>query len=408
MMRSMFAGVSGLRNHQTMMDVVGNNIANVNTTGFKASQVTFSEAISQTLSGASGSTATRAGINPTQVGLGANLGSIDRVHTQGASQVTGRTTDLAIQGDGYFVVEADGDRTYTRAGVFNFDDSGNLMGTGGTIVQGWMPDATGAIDTNRPVEGITIPTGQLVDPIATTSVILGGNLSADTVIGDTLQSSINVFDSLGTSHEAQFTFTKTGTNAWSLTADLGGSPLTVSAPALTFDPTGALTSASIITLSGVTPPGADPLVFDLDLASGAELAQFGGQSNMEARSANGAAIGALVGYTIGDDGTIEGQFSNGKSETLARIATASFANNGGLLQIGNGNFRATTQSGAALIGQPGTSSRGLLSAGTLEMSNVDLAREFTNLIIAQRGFQANSRVITTSDELLSDLVNLKR
>ena len=165
------------------------------------------------------------------------------MHTQGASQVTGRTTDLAIQGDGYFVVEADGDRTYTRAGVFNFDDSGNLMGTGGTIVQGWMPDATGAIDTNRPVEGITIPTGQLVDPIATTSVILGGNLSADTVIGDTLQSSINVFDSLGTSHEAQFTFTKTGTNAWSLTADLGGSPLTVSAPALTFDPTGALTSA---------------------------------------------------------------------------------------------------------------------------------------------------------------------
>lgn len=392
-----------------MMDVVGNNIANVNTTGFKASQVTFAEAISQTLSGASGSTATRAGINPTQVGLGSNLGSIDRVFTQGASQVTGRTTDLAIQGNGFFIVEADGERSYTRSGVFNFDDAGNLTAAGGNMVQGWLTDLTGTIDTNRPVTNIVLPTGQLVDPEATTNVTLGGNLSADAAIGDTLQSSITIYDSLGTNHEAQFVFTKTATNTWNMTANIGGTnPLTVSDPVITFDGTGNLTSTPTINLTGYTPPGADPLAFTLDLQSGANLAQFGGQSNMEARSANGSAIGSLTGYTIGDDGTIEGQFSNGKTQTLARIATAVFANNGGLLQTGNGNFRSTNQSGPPLIGEPGTSNRGLLAAGTLEMSNVDLAREFTNLIIAQRGFQANSRVITTSDEMLSDLVNLKR
>ena len=392
-----------------MMDVVGNNIANVNTTGFKASQVTFAEAISQTLSGASGSTNTRAGINPTQIGLGTNLGSIDRVFTQGASQVTGRTTDLAIQGNGFFLTEADGERHYTRSGVFNFDDAGNLTGHAGTKVQGWLTDpTTGTIDTNRPVTDITLPTGQLVDPEPTTTVTLGGNLSADALIGDTLQSSITIYDSLGANHEAQFVFTKTATNTWNLDATVNTHPLTVATPTITFDPTGNLTSPPTLTINGYTPPGANPLNYTLDLNSGANLAQYGGQSNMEARSANGSAIGSLTGYTIGDDGTIEGQFSNGKTQTLAQLATAVFANNGGLLQTGNGNYRATNQSGPPLIGEPGTSNRGLLAAGTLEMSNVDLAREFTNLIIAQRGFQANSRVITTSDELLADLVNLKR
>ena len=408
MMRSMFAGVSGLRNHQTMMDVVGNNIANVNTTGFKASQVTFAEAISQTLSGASASTPTRAGINPTQIGLGTTLGSIDRVFTQGASQVTGRTTDLAIQGDGFFLVEADGERSYTRSGVFNFDDAGNLTATGGQRVQGWVTDAAGNIDINRPVGKIVLPTGQLIEPDQTTSVKIGGNLSADSLVGDSLQSSITIYDSLGASHEVQFTFTKAAVNNWTLTAQVDGNPLTVADPSITFDGTGILTSSATTVLSGYTPPGANPLSFTVDLASGANLAQYGGPPNMEALSADGTAIGSLIGYSIGDDGAIEGQFSNGKTQILAQIATAVFANNGGLLQTGDGNFRSTSQSGAALIGAPGTSSRGLLAAGTLEMSNVDLAREFTNLIIAQRGFQANSRVITTSDELLADLVNLKR
>ena len=408
MMRSMFAGVSGLRNHQTMMDVVGNNIANVNTTGFKASQVTFSEAINQTLSGASGSTATRAGINATQIGLGADLGSIDRIFTQGASQVTGRTTDLAIQGDGFFIVEADGERSYTRSGVFNFDDAGNLSANGGHKVQGWLPDATGVIDSNRPVGDIVLPTGQLVDPEATTTVNIGGNLSADLLVGETLQSSITVYDSLGAAHEAQFVFTTTGVNTWSLAGSVEGNALTIGSPTVTFDATGALTSATSTTATGYTPPGANALSITLDFAAGANLAQFGGQSNMEARFADGAAIGSLIGYTIGENGTIEGQFSNGKTRDLARIGMVAFANNGGLLQTGNGNFRSTSQSGPPLVGEAGTSGRGLLAAGTLEMSNVDLAREFTNLIIAQRGFQANSRVITTSDELLADLVNLKR
>ena len=408
MMRSMFAGVSGLRSHQAMMDVVGNNIANVNTTGFKAAQVTFAEAISQTLSGASGSTDTRAGINPTQIGLGVNLGGVDRVFTQGASQVTGRTTDLAIQGDGFFVMEAGGERTYTRSGVFNFDDAGNLTAAGGRMVQGWMADADGTVDMNRPVSDINLPTGQLVDPEATTLVQIGGNLSADTAVAEQLQSSIVIYDSMGTAHEVEIVFTKAAVNSWTLSASVGGNPLTVADPNVTFDTEGALTSTITTTIGGYAPPGADTLDITLNFNSGANLAQFGGQPSMEARYADGSAIGTLSGYSIGEDGTIEGQFSNGTTVVLARIATAVFANNGGLLQVGDGNFRATAQSGIALVGPPGTASRGLLAPGTLEMSNVDLAKEFTNLIIAQRGFQANSRVITSSDELLADLVNLKR
>jgi flagellar hook protein FlgE len=358
-----------------MMDVVGNNIANVNTTGFKASQVTFAEAIGQTLSGASASTLGRAGSNPNQVGLGMNLGSIDRIFTQGASQVTGRTTDLAIQGDGFFVVEADGERAYTRSGAFSFDDSGTLGALGGFRVQGWLTDATGVIDTNRPVDDIQLPTAQLIAPAPTAAVAVGGNLSADATVGTVVLSTIDIYDSLGATHTAQFTFTKAGTNTWGLSAQVDGNSLTVADPTLTFDGTGSLTSASLTTLSGYTPAGADPLVFSVDLASGSDLGQFG---------------------------------SNGQTKTLARIATAAFANPAGLMQVGNGNFRSSAASGSPLIGEPGSASRGLLAAGTLEMSNVDLAREFTNLIIAQRGFQANSRVITTSDELLADLVNLKR
>lgn len=408
MMRSMFSGVSGLRNHQTMMDVVGNNIANVNTAGFKTSQVTFAEAIAQTLSGAGGSTSTRSGVKPSQIGLGANLGSIDRVFTQGASQVTGRSTDLAIQGDGFFIAANGAERFYTRAGVFSFDNNGNMATAGGMVVQGWIADANGVVDSNRPVGGIRIPVGQLVEPEPTTTVQLGGNLSADSAVGDAVQSSISVFDSLGAAHEVQVVFTKTADNAWTTTASVDGNAVAVDVPAVTFDGTGALTSSAVLSITGFTPPGANPMAFTVDLTTGADLVQYGGQNTMEARFADGGAIGRLVGYTIGEDGTVAGQFSNGKNVTLARVATAVFASPGGLLQKGDGNFISTTQTGPPLIGDPGSGSRGVLAAGTLEMSNVDLAKEFTNLIIAQRGFQANSRVISTSDEMLADLVNLKR
>jgi len=216
MMRSMFAGVSGLRAHQTMMDVVGNNIANVNTAGYKASQVTFQEALTQLMRGAA------SGINPLQVGLGVKVGSIDGIFTQGASQITGRTTDLAIQGDGFFVLQQGGQRVFTRAGSFSFDGAGNLVAPGGYNVMGWVADTDGTIDSNRAISGIQIPIGQVTPPVTTGRVDVGGNLSAESAVGDQVTTSIVVYDSLGNPHELTILFEKTADNAWSAAASVEG------------------------------------------------------------------------------------------------------------------------------------------------------------------------------------------
>jgi flagellar hook protein FlgE len=405
MMRSMFAAVAGLRAHQTMMDVVGNNIANVNTVGYKTSGVTFQEALSQTMRGAGD------GINPMQVGLGAKLASIDPVFTQGGTQTTGRATDVAIQGDGFFIVQNGDERLYTRAGKLDVDASGNLVGSGGYQVLGWTADAAGKIDYTRSVSSISIPVGQVAKPASTTGVTVAGNLSADAAVGDSISKSVVVYDSLGQDHEVALEFTKTAANTWGMTAGIDGTNYTLTPSTLTFGADGTLTSTNPVVFSGYTPAGADPLSFDIDFAGQggqSPLVQFGGASSAEAFRKDGRAIGVLRGFSIADDGSITGQFSNGETMKLGAIATASFANPSGLVRAGNSNYSNTINSGEALIGQPGTGNRGSLSAGALEMSNVDLAQEFTNLIIAQRGFQANSRVVTASDELLSDLVNLKR
>ena len=391
-----------------MMDVVGNNIANVNTAGYKSAQVTFEETLAQTLQGPAGSGLSRGGSNPLQIGLGVKVASIDGVFTQGATQVTGRPTDLAISGDGFFMLELEGQRVYTRAGSFRWDESGNLVAPGGYLVQGWMADAQGNIATQTAVDSINLPLSQVIDPVETSLIELGGNLSSDSAIGDLHTTSIVVYDSLGEAHETLLTFEKTGANAWDVTAEMDGNALTLSSTSVTFDSNGALTSAGTLSLSGYAPPGADPIAIDVDLAGTAPLVQFGGSSTAESFDQDGNAIGFLSNFSIAGNGTISGQFSNGETKVLAMVATATFNNPSGLIRDGQTHFQASTNSGEPLIGEPGSGNRGLVAAGALEMSNVDLAQEFTNLIIAQRGFQANSRVITASDEVLADLVNLKR
>ncbi len=409
MMRSMFSGISGLRSHQTMMDVVGNNIANVNTQGFKASMVTFAETLSQLLEAPSAGGTSSGGSNPIQVGLGVEVAAIDGIFTQGASQVTGRSTDVAIQGDGFFVVEDDGNRFYTRAGAFAFDASGNLTTPSGQQVLGWLADpATGAIDTQVPVTALNIPLAQVIDPNVTSVVQIGGNLSADTLVGGTSLVSITTYDSIGNPQELMVTFTKTGANTWGASATINGTAVTLSSTAVTFGTDGSLTSPTTITVSGYTPPGADPMTFDLDFGTGSPLVQFGGGDSAEALDQDGNASGVLRDFAISDDGSIIGQFSNGWTRPLGRVALATFNNPNGLIRVGESSFQESINSGQARIGEANTGDRGTLAAGTLEMSNVELAREFTNLIIAQRGFQANSRIITASDEVLADLVNMKR
>jgi flagellar hook protein FlgE len=410
MLRSMFAAVSGLRSHQTMMDVIGNNIANVNTVGYKSASAEFQDLLSQMLKGAGGPQNGLGGSNPAQIGIGTKVGAITTSFTQGALQQTGRTTDLAIQGDGFFVADNGGQRVYTRAGSLSFDVDGRLVTPDGAKIQGWSADPTGAIDTNQEIGGIALPPGQTIAPAETQNVKLGGNLPADAVAGTTISTSISVYDKQGTQTPVNFDFVKTATaNQWTVQpknaagANLGA-PTTVTFNAATGQPS--------ITGFQVTPPGqwdANGVHIDFGPPGDASsLVQFSGSRTLSAINQDGSPLGSLQSFAFSPTGLITGVFSNGQNKTLAQVALASFNNPMGLEKAGSSLYRETVNSGLPQIGQSGTNGRGLLATGTVEMSNVDLGQEFTNMIVAQRGFQANARVITASDELLQDLVNLKR
>jgi flagellar hook protein FlgE len=421
MLRSMFAAVTGLRSHQAFMDVVGNNIANVNTTGYKTSNVLFEDLLSQSLRGAGAPAANQGGTNPAQVGLGVRLTGVTVNFAQGASQLTGRSTDFAIQGDGFFAVDQGGTRAYTRNGSFSLDANGNLVTADGGFVLGWQADQNGNVSTNASVGHLKIPVGQVIKPVTTTSMKIGGNLPADIATGETVNAGIDVYNSLGTAIPLRAEFTKVANNAgqvnWTMKVfDAAGNALT-GAQSVAFDLGGALTtSAPTITqaqlnaiagTSGTWAAGGIKLDFgnatDPDRLTGAaEL------NSAAALSQDGSTVGSVTGFSVSQQGLITGVFTNGRTQALGQIALATFANPVGLEKAGNSLYIESADSGKAQIGVAGQAGRGTLSGGTLEMSNVDLAAEFTNLIVAQRGFQANSRVITTSDEILQDLVNLKR
>jgi flagellar hook protein FlgE len=392
MLRSLFSGISGLRAHQTMLDVTGNNIANVNTTGFKSSQTQFQDTLSQVLQNAGGAQAGTGGTNPAQVGLGVRVAGITTNFTQGASQMTGRSTDMMIQGDGFFVVRKGPETYYTRAGSFDFDSTGQMVLPGeGALVQGWAA-VNGVVDTNSPLTDLRVPAGTIMPAVATSTATYEGNLDANAADGTVLERTVGVFDATGTERELALTFTKSATG-WSLSATDGAA--TTNAGALTFAADGSLSTPTSLTVGGVT----------VDIAS---LSGFAGLDTVKARSQDGQAAGTLQSFALGADGTITGAFSNGLKQTIGRLALGSFTNPAGLEKAGGSLFRTSVNSGDAQVGTAGTGGRGSLAGGALEMSNVDLSSEFTSLIVAQRGFQANSRVITTSDEVLQELVNLKR
>jgi len=398
MLRSLFSGITGLRAHQTMLDVTGNNIANVNTAGFKSSQTVFEDTLSQLLQASGAPSGSNGGTNPAQVGLGVKVAGITTNFAQGAAQNTGRATDLMIQGDGLFAVKQDGQDLFTRSGSFNFDANGRLVTQDGAIVQGWGA-VNGVVSSSLPPGAITLPVSAMLAPQATTTGALGGNLDAATAVGGVVASSMVAYDPQGAAHTISYTFTKTAADTWTMDAAEGATALGSST--LTFGPTGALTSASPVS---VTAPWGGAIAVD---AMG--LTQYGGTPSATVTSqGGGSAPGTLQGFTISPDGTLVGVFSNGLKQNLGQVALATFVNPAGLEKSGNSTYRASADSGTAQIGVAGTGGRGKLASGLLEMSNVDLAQEFTNLIIAERGFQANSRVITTSDEILQDLVQLKR
>ncbi|UZQ86176.1 flagellar hook protein FlgE [Thermoclostridium stercorarium] len=467
MMRSMFSSVSGLKAHQTKMDVIGNNIANVNTVAFKASRVTFAEIFAQTVSGASAPDPDtgRGGTNPVQIGLGMNVNSIDTLMTRGSLQRTDNPTDLSIDGEGFFIVRNgnEGTHMFTRAGNFTIDKLGNLVTADGLNVLGWQKytvDDNGnyIFDTEEELTPINLYEDEynlnkrVLAAKATTQAVLAGNLDAtNTTInsnngqiidtnGDQIPEDgegknydahfivpLSVYDALGNEYKLNISFWKTYVDT------SGSSPQTIwyyriSASGAGFGDSGGDSAASgyikfdskgkIITDDSnysvtpqikVTPDpsvGTDSFTFELNLG---KLTMYATDSSVKPTQVDGYPPGTLEAFSIGSDGVIVGVYSNGKQQPLGMVAIAVFDNAAGLQRMGNNLFIATSNSGdftRAL--KPGTEGAGSLNPGTLEMSNVDLAQEFTEMIITQRGFQANSRVITASDEMLQELANLKR
>jgi len=425
MMRSLFSAVSGLRNHQIRMDVIGNNIANVNTTGFKSSRVTFEEGFAQILQGASrppgDDSSVSGGVNPIQVGLGMNVSSIDLIFSQGSLEATGNTTDLAIEGDSFFVVSNGQQRFFTRAGNFQLDANGRLVSaTNGYVVQGRM--AENGILSDR-VGDINLPFGQKAPAQATTRAMIGGNLDAEAPVyddstgdpapGSWRETSITIYNEQGIKHELRATFKKASDTEWDLEIEIfdneGNTVFYDDSQMIEFNPDGSLSSPETLEL-GI--PGAgfnEPVVLDLGTSDEIDgLSQYASPTSVVLREQNGYTMGYLQNISIDATGTIMGSFTNGVTHVLGQISLADFNNPSGLLRVGDNMYAVSANSGEPVLNYAGAGSQSRITSGALEMSNVDLALEFSNMITAQRGFQSNARVISTTDEMLQELVNLKR
>ncbi len=450
MMRALFAGVSGLRNHQVRMDVIGNNIANVNTVAFKSSRVTFAESFNQLLQGATRPPANSGGRNPTQIGNGMNIASIDTKFTQGTIQGTGVKTDVAISGDAFFVVKGNGKTLYTRAGNFQFDANGRLVSpSNGYITQGINADPLGNFSSSSAVTDIDLTLNLKSPARATQNLSLAGNLNLNqrivqttpATISEPHQMSITVYDTAGQAHNLVMTFNQVfaGTpaapdNTWtfsisSATATVEGidnaaTPATGALDAdqglVTFNAQGQMVDFS----NGVVQQSVEPVrirvtptsggtPFDVLLDPGSindinGLSQFANPSNAVFTAQDGYTSGDLQDISIDSTGVITGFYTNGVSRPVAQLSLASFNNPTALLRRGDNSFEPSANSGVPVLGFAGTSITSTITASALESSNVDLSEQFTEMITAQRGFQASARVITTSDEMLTELVNLKR
>lgn len=413
MNRALFSGVSGLRSFQTWLEVISNNVANVNTTGFKSSRAEFSDVLSQLIRAGTDPEAGGSS-EPSQLGLGVRITGMTTNFAQGSLYTTGRLGDVAIQGDGFFIVRQGESTLYARAGSFRFDALGRLSDPTGAQVQGWTPDpATGVIATGGAVGDLVVDPNTTIPAVATTEITLGGRLSSSLAVGESTTSQVTVYDSLGTPHQLDIVWTKTAANSWTQEVfDSSATALSPATTALTFDPaTGTLTTPAAPVAYTFNPAGAASQTITVGFGTsgvGNPLTQFDGPSTATVTERNGSVAGSLRALAISDSGDLIATFSNGEIRVVGRIALATFANPGGLEKTGDNHWRATPGSGLPATGSPGTAGRGSLAPGALEGSNVDLSQEFTNLIIAQRGFQANTRVVSTADEILAELMQIKR
>lgn len=492
----MYNGVSALKANQKGMDTIGNNIANVDTTGYKASSITFADQLSDTIKSPTAATSTTGGTNGQQIGLGVKIGSVDVNTSQGSLNSTGENTDLAVQGNGYFMLsDGMGHIGYTRDGHFAIDSSGNLVAAGsGKRVLGWQADASGKLDQTAPVNAtsaLSIPVGSLTSAKATTALKLTGNIDASAAIGATFTTNVSVFDSLGQQHQITVTVKRNADpqnpnlpgNTWSWTAagdpalaapgpvsGNTGSTDTVGAikanesttgpngPATPAGAKGAATTPGAAGAKGAAAtPGAtgtaaaagttpangstastEPIVnsgtivfgsdgkalsttgsivlnpiggagkaqaIKVDLGSAQSLA---GDTTFQSGGQDGYSAGTLQSFAVMKDGNINGMFTNGLTRTLGRISLATFNNAKGLERMGDNEFRTTSNSGSPVVSGANTNGAGAIEAGYLEQSNVDLSTELTNMIVQQRAYQANTKIVSAVDDLLESLITMKR
>lgn len=439
LIRSLTSGTSSLKSHQQRLDVISNNIANVNTTGYKSSEASFSEQYAQVIglgiAPSNISAGGTGGLDPMQIGLGVRLGAVKTDFSQGSIRTTNRPLDLALAGEGFFALKANGQSLYTRAGTFSLDRNGNMVDSAtGAFVQGYnfkrdaqgrpIKDSSGTNVLDRELTNVQIDPIQS-NPRQTQNVKMAGNLNASMLTGENAQTSITIYDNIGNSHVLQVTFTKTANpNEFAMTGTLDGNTLTLppASTTLSFNADGSMNNPLDFTITGAdmnTALGGSSTAFDAtkdmkvvlaqagNLFSG--LTQFAGQNSVTAFEQDGYTAGNLSRISVDKTGRVIGAFTNGQSEVLGQIAVAKFTNPGGLIKEGSNTFSVSPNSGLPNIGTaveifPSTQIQG----SALEESNVDLTEQFTDLISTQRAFEAAARTITISDQFLQEVNQLKR
>lgn len=412
MIRSMFTAVNSLYNQQVFMDMVADNLSNVNTPGFKSSYIRFKDQFAQTMrmGSAPATTNNLGGTNPLQIGLGSNIGTVSQVFSQGALQSTGRELDLAISGDGFFVYRKGETEYYSRDGSIAIDARGALVNSNtGEYIQGWQADGLGDINTGNPLTDIVVPVDSTTAR-PTENATLQGNLDANTADAGTFNVTFGTYDSLGVLKPVTVQFTRTAnpvpapvplTTTWNWAATSGG----VGNGTLVFDANGRhISGGGDVSVTGSA--GTNPTTCTINMEG---ITMLSSTNSVALTTQDGLAAGSLMGFNVSSNtGEVFGVFSNGDQHRIGQLAMALFINPAGLTRQGNNQYLAGLNSGEPRIGQPSAGGRGTVASGYIEGSNVDMSREFSNMIMAQRGFQASSRIITTSDQMLQELVNLGR
>jgi len=414
--RSLSAADSGIATMQTELDTIGNNVANSSTDGYKETDVEFEDVLNEQLSPSGAATTTLASTDPTSIGAGSQVAGMQTNFSAGAATQTGVPTDAAIQGNGFFVVKQGNQTYFTRDGAFQQDVNGTLETASGATVQGW---ATGQ-PTTGPTTALTIPPGLEQAPQETANVTLGGNITSG---GTTFTTTGTVYDAQGNALPLVLTYTPAGTDKWTVQASINGTNLFASGITETFNSSGQLQSYSVDGGATTTVTGTSTISSTQAMPASGQWAetsikfvlpapnsttaqtQYATTQTAGITNQDGYAQGTLASWSIGSTGVITGTFSNGQSEALGTIALATFSNPGGLTNLGNLEFQTTAASGNAAIGTPGSGSAGTLLGGALEQSNVDLASQLTDLVEAQTNYEADTKVISTTQTVLQALVS---